>query len=64
MGVWQYKYPNTANIKRAFAYFIWVQEFSNNAIDMTISVFNDAIIDVISNYKWLQLDSNPQPLTS
>ena len=48
--VWHYTYANTVQIKNALASFNWEQALSNSSIDKKISVLNEAIINVMSNY--------------
>ena len=45
-----YKYANTAQIKNAFASFNWDRALSNSSIDKKISILNETIINVMSNY--------------
>ena len=48
--VWHYKYANTSQIKNALASFDWEQALSNSSIDKMISILNETIINVMSNY--------------
>ena len=48
--VWHYKYANTTQIKNALASFNWEQALSNSSINKEISVLNETIINVMSNY--------------
>ena len=48
--VWHYKYANTAQIKNGRASFNWKQALSNSSIDKKISILNETIINVMSNY--------------
>ena len=48
--VWHYKYANTTQIKNALASFNWEQALSNSSINKKISVLNETIINVMSNY--------------
>ena len=50
MLVWHYKYANTVQIKNALASFNWEQALSNSSISKKISVRNERIIYVMSNY--------------
>ena len=48
--VWHYNYGNTAQIKNALASFNWEKALSNCSIDKKISILNETIINVMSNY--------------
>ena len=45
-----YKYAHTVHIKNAFTSFNWKQTLSNSSIDKKISIPNETIINVMSNY--------------
>ena len=48
--IWHYKYAHTVQIKNALASFNWEQALSNSSIDKKISILNETIINVMSNY--------------
>ena len=48
--VWHYKNANTAQIKNSLASFNWEQALSNRSIDKKISILNEMITNVMSNY--------------
>ena len=48
--VWHCKYANNAQMKNTLVFFNWEQALSNSSIDKKISILNETIINVMSNY--------------
>ena len=47
---WYYKYENTAQIKNALVSFNWEQALSKSSTSKKISILNETITNVMSNY--------------
>ena len=48
--VWHYREANTDLIKRAISKFNWEKAFYNTAVNKKVSIFNETILYVLSNY--------------
>ena len=48
--IWHYKHANTGLIKRALESFNWKEAFSNNSIEKNISILNEIVITIMSNF--------------
>ena len=48
--VWHYREANTDFIRRASSNFIWEKAFYNTNVNKKVSIFNEKILNVLSNY--------------
>ena len=48
--VWHYREANTDLIRRAISNFNWEKAFCNTNVTKKVSIFNETILNVLSNY--------------
>ena len=48
--VWHYSEVNTDLIRRAISNFNWVKAFYNANVNKKVSIFNETILNILSNY--------------
>ena len=48
--VWHYREANTDLIRRAISNFNWEKAFYNTNVNKKVSIFNETILNVLSNY--------------
>ena len=48
--VWHYREANTDLIRRAISNFNWEKAFYNTTVNKKVSIFNETILNVLSNY--------------
>ena len=48
--VWHYREANTDLIRRAISNFNWEKAFCNTSVNKKVSIFNETILNILSNY--------------
>ena len=61
--MWNYKKASTESIKKSIELVNWKSLFNGKAVNKQISIFNETIINILSNFvpnKFVTFDDNDQ----
>ena len=48
--VWHYKDANTELTKKAIEKFLWQRAFSNSSVNEKVVIFNNTVVNILSNF--------------